>query len=82
MTLEQSVLAVVAKSVKTAPENIPLDADLRDRFGLDSLQGLELMAALEKKFGVLMHDDDLDSYRTVRDIVGVIERSVAQAASA
>jgi len=78
MTAQQRVIAVVARVVKTAPENVPLDEDLRDRFGLDSFQSLELVAALEKHLDVILPDDHLDAYRTVRDIVALVEGQITQ----
>jgi len=41
---------------------------------IDSLQGLQIVAALERRFGVDVPDDDLDMYTSVRAIVDAIGR--------
>ncbi len=74
MTLEQRILGLVALVAKRAPEEIAVDADLRVRYGVDSLQGLLIIAHLEKAFGLTLDEHDLDACRSVRDIVAVVER--------
>jgi acyl carrier protein len=41
------------------------DDDLVERLGLDSLQGLRVLAALEKRFGVRFQDERLGELRTI-----------------
>ncbi len=48
------------------------DADLVRDLDLDSLTGLEVLAAVEKRFGVRFPDDRLDEFRTISDLMEVI----------
>jgi acyl carrier protein len=48
------------------------DDDLVRQLGLDSLTGLEVLAAVEKRFGVRFPDDRLDEFRTIAHLMEVI----------
>jgi acyl carrier protein len=72
MSLEERVRAIVAVVAKRAPEEIEVAADLRVSYGVDSLQGLLIIAHLEKTFEVTLDVHDLDTCRSVLDIVAVV----------
>ena len=71
---EQNVMAIVAAITKAPRHTIGIDTDLRADLNVDSLQGLQIVAALEKRFDVELPDEDLDSYTSVRSIVTVLDR--------
>lgn len=52
---------------------IERNADLVRVFGLDSLAGLRLLAAVEKNFDVRFPDDQLGNIRTLDQILDIIE---------
>jgi acyl carrier protein len=72
--LEDEVIAVVAGITKVPSSRITPDTDLRVDLNVDSLQGLQIVAALEKRFNVELSDEDLDSYTSVRSICAAIQR--------
>jgi acyl carrier protein len=72
--LEHDVTAVVAAVTKTPADRITPDTDLRVDLNVDSLQGLQIVAALEKRFGIELADEDLDAYTSVRAICGAVRR--------
>ena len=49
------------------------DDDLVEQLGLDSLQGLSFLAAVEKRFQVRFPDERLAALRSVRALVEGIE---------
>ncbi len=49
------------------------DDDLTHTLGLDSLAGLRLLAAVEKRFGVRFPDDRLGEIRTLKQLLELIE---------
>ncbi len=73
--IAQQVVEIVAAITKAPPELIGLDTDLRADLNVDSLQGLQIVAALEKRFDLRLSDEDLDAYTSVRRIVEVLERA-------
>ena len=50
------------------------DADLVEAFGIDSLQGLQILASVEKQCGVRLPDDELVEMRTIGRIADAVER--------
>ena len=50
------------------------DDDLVEALGVDSLQGLQILAGVEKHFGVRIPDDELIQLRTIRRITDMVER--------
>jgi acyl carrier protein len=72
--IETEIVEIVSAIAKTPAADIDLDTDLRLDLNVDSLQGLQIMAAIERRFGIAVPDDDLDQYTSV----GVIAETVAR----
>jgi acyl carrier protein len=72
--IEQEVVSIVARLTKVTESRLTPDTDLRAELNVDSLQGLQIIAALEKHFDVTLADDELDSYTTVGSIAETIRR--------
>ena len=53
------------------------DARLREELGLDSLDGVDLIVALEKTLSLQIPESDARQMRTVGDIYAFIEKVVA-----
>ena len=53
------------------------EASLRDDLGLDSLDGVDLIVALEKALSVQIPETDARQMRTVADIFTFIDKAVA-----
>jgi acyl carrier protein len=74
MTTERQVAQIVSRITKLPESRILLDTHLKNELNVDSLQGLQIVAAIEKQFNVSVPDDELDGYTSVREIVDTIER--------
>ena len=72
--IETEIIRIVSAIAKTPAARIDLDTDLRLDLNVDSLQGLQIIAAIERRFGIVVPDDDLDQYTSV----GVIAETVAR----
>ncbi|MEO8521039.1 MAG: acyl carrier protein [Acidobacteriota bacterium] len=73
-TTAQEVIGIVSSITKAPPHTIGPDTDLRLDLNVDSLQGLQIVAALENHFQVVLPDEDLDVYASVRAIVEALGR--------
>lgn len=80
-TIEHDVITIVAAITKAPAESIGLDTDLRLDLNVDSLQGLQIVAALENHFHLELADEDLDATTSVRAIVEALQKAGAQAPS-
>jgi acyl carrier protein len=74
MDIEQDVTAIVAQITKVPAARVRPDTHLKDELNVDSLQGLQILAAIESHFGVTVPDEELDSYTSVRDITRTVIR--------
>ena len=74
MELEQHVTEIVSRITKVPAAAIDPEEDLRVAYNVDSLQGLQIVAAVEKAFDVRVDDDEIDFYTNVRSIANTIRR--------
>lgn len=79
---EQELLAQVTEAIrgtlKTEGKPITLEARLTEDLGGDSLDMLELIMALEEKFGIEVPDEDSEQIHTVRDVVEYVKKRVQE----
>lgn len=83
MTLEDRVKNCIIErlNLSVKAEEIPDDSPIfGDGLGLDSIDALELVVALQKEFGVQITDDDMSIFRSVMTIADFIRaKTVATA---
>ncbi|HOB36233.1 MAG TPA: acyl carrier protein [Candidatus Avimonas sp.] len=72
MTFEK-VKEIILDCLKCDEEDVVLSADLQNDLGADSLDGVELIMAMEDEFGVTFPEDTAVNIKTVEDIVNYIE---------
>jgi acyl carrier protein len=71
--LNKEVVELVAKILKKPIEKVRPEANLFDELGVDSLLGVEIFAALDKKYGVDIPDVRLKEIATLNDLVNLVE---------
>mgnify|MGYP000724919684 FL=1 len=57
-------------------EDIAADADLKDTLGLDSLDFVDLVVAVESNFGVKLVGEDFANVTTLQNFYDLIERKL------
>ena len=72
--IHADITAIVTAVTRVPTHAIGPDTDLRLDLNVDSLQGLQIMAAIEKRFGVEVPDAELDAYTSVRAIADAVTR--------
>ena len=71
---EASVRAVIHEVSRRDISAIGRDDDLVETLGVDSLEGLQILAGIEKRFEVRLPDDELIQLRTIGRIAESVER--------
>jgi acyl carrier protein len=66
--LTQKILAVIASTQRIPVENVTIDSTFEE-LGIDSMDGVNIMFALENEFNISIPDEDAKSIRTVRQMV-------------
>jgi acyl carrier protein len=70
------VTGVIAKTQKLAPETVTLDKTFKE-LNIDSLDGINILFALESEFNIDIPDDPQRRMVSVRDAVEGVEKLLA-----
>jgi acyl carrier protein len=78
---EDQVLAdlaeVVSKTVGIEPERVTADTRLDEDLGIDSMTLVDVVVAIEDRFGLVIADDEWSRFQTVGDIVAHLGQAAA-----
>ena len=81
MSLLEEIREVVSEQLKVAPGEIKPDSSFTDDLGADSLDTVELVMALEEKFGIEIPNQDAEKILRVNDAIKYIESKTKPAAN-
>jgi acyl carrier protein len=70
-------IALVAEELDLDAEQVTDDATLEDDLGIDSLDQVSLVMALEERFGIKVPDDDAAEWTTVGQVLAWLEANGA-----
>lgn len=73
--LSKRVIAVMAATQHIAEEKITIDSTFQE-LGIDSLDGINILFALENEFDINIPDDAAREIRAVRDMVQGVRKLV------
>jgi len=74
--IQAQITEIICEQLDVKAEDVQLSKSFTEDLGADSLAVVELVLALEEKFGVKIPDDQVDSIRTVGDAVSYIKQHV------
>lgn len=75
--LTQELTALVARTLKIAPQELRPESDLVNDLGADSLAVVELMMALEERLGIHIDDSEAEGLRTFGDALALVRAKLA-----
>ncbi len=75
--LTQRILKVIADSQKLPPEKVTIDSTFEE-LGIDSLDGVNILFALENEFNISIPDEGVQSLRTMRQMVEALENLISR----
>jgi acyl carrier protein len=70
--IEQEIIAIISEISGYDAEEITADMNFYEDLEVDSIKAIEITVALEKKFKVLVRDEDVPSITTVRHAVELV----------
>lgn len=76
MALADEVRAIIAEQLGVKLEEVTDNASFVDDLGADSLDTVELVMALEEKFGVEIPDEDAEKMSTVGEAIRYLEQKI------
>jgi len=66
------IMRIVADVADVPVDEVKADAMLAD-LDIDSLRGLRIVAAVEKRWGIVVNEDAIGRIRSMRDIFALVE---------
>lgn len=75
-TTAERVIAVIAKAQHISPDSVSIDSTFEE-LKIDSLDGINVVFAIEEEFNIEIPDDQAKLIRVVRDVVDGVDKLVA-----
>jgi len=75
--LGSHVIRVIAQTQRMPPNSISIDNTF-DELKIDSLDGINIVFALENEFGINIPDESVQTMKSVRETVEGIQRLLAE----
>jgi acyl carrier protein len=66
---EDEVRNMVSDIIEVPPDKLLLDADFIDDLSVDSLKAIEIVAAFEKKYKIVIPEEDIPKIRSLGKII-------------
>ena len=78
MSTLEDVKTIIADYLDINVAKLTESSNLRDDFGIDSLNFVELVMELEEKFQIRISEDDIDHVETVGQLAAVVDRILSK----
>ena len=75
----EKMLPIIAEQLNVEESIIKAESSFKDDLGADSLDLFELVMALEEEFGVEIPSEDLESIKTVNDVMEYLKAKGVEA---
>ena len=63
----------IADVANISEDEIKMESDINKDLGIDSLDAMEMILALEEEFKISIETEELENFHTVKDIVDYVE---------
>jgi acyl carrier protein len=79
--LDQEIKTMVSKIIKVDESRINPNANIFSEYGVDSLLGVEILAGLDKKYGLDVPEQRIREIKTLNDIIRIAKELISKKAS-
>lgn len=66
---EEALRTLVSEIIEVTPEKLTLEADFIDDLQVDSLKAIEIVAAFEKKYKIVIPEADIPNIRSLGKLI-------------
>ena len=70
----EKVQTILAKQLRLDPSRITPESQIKKDLGADSLDILQLLMRIEDQYGIVIPDQALAKFETVKDVVDYLEK--------
>lgn len=74
--IKNELKAMMAEIMETEPKEIKDDAQFVQDLGMDSMMALEILASLEKKYRIVIPEEELLKFTTLNNTVKVVSKII------
>lgn len=67
---------ILVEQLNVSEDKVTMDANIVEDLEADSLSVMQIIMEMEEEFGITVEDDDVNSLRTVGDIVNYCEKKL------
>ena len=71
--LTQRVLRIIAETQRKDPAQVTIDSSFEE-LGIDSMDGVNIVFALENEFNINVPDEEVKNIKSIRDMVEGVRR--------
>jgi len=75
---KKKLFIIIADQLDIPIGQITLDSSFADNLNADSLDQVEMIMAVEEKFGIIIEDEDAEKFETVKNVLDYLERVLAE----
>jgi len=73
--LTDRILRIIAETQRKDPSQVTIDSTFEE-LGIDSMDGVNIVFALENEFNINVPDEEVKSIRSVRDMVEGVRKLI------
>jgi acyl carrier protein len=73
-TIEEEVKKLVADITEVPVEKLAPDADFFKDLGIDSLKAIEIVAAFEKRYRIIIPEEDIPKIRNLMNVIEHVKK--------
>ena len=74
--IKKDVKRTISEITEVPEDELKEDADFTSELGIDSMMALEMVAAIEKKYKIVIPEEDIPSIRSLKNIYSILEKSL------
>lgn len=72
--VEREIQKIIAEIVEKEPDEIDSEAKFVEDLGMDSMMALEILAAIEKKYRIVIPEDNLPKFTNLKQTVILVKQ--------
>lgn len=72
LKIRKDIKKLIARIARVDVKKIKESANIRDELGIDSLSAMEILAAIEKKLGIVIDEAKAFDIVTVKDLIDLV----------
>ena len=74
--IKKDVKRTISEITEVPEDELKEGADFTSELGIDSMMALEMVAAIEKKYKIVIPEEDIPNIRSLKNIYSILEKNL------